>query len=206
MAKLAGRPRGQDEEAARAAFWDWFRANCSRLAEVRTGLEPVYAQLVEKVSRVHKALRCEFSVPPDGLSELIVSADGDREVFPAVERLVAAAPDIPGWKVTAFRQRRSLEDVHIRIEDQDVKPDDIWYATTPCEPALGLEVYVRGLKDSNEEILGRAAFLYLDFTLGEYDATTKVAVLKLQGLPPSPEEMGLRPLAELPAEVDSFFR
>ncbi|MCC6485192.1 MAG: hypothetical protein IT209_10135 [Armatimonadetes bacterium] len=206
MSKRVGWSRSQDEGKARTAFWDWFQENCSLLGSVRTGQEPVYAQLITQIRRVHEGLLCEFSVHSDQEAQMVISAGGDPDVFPAVERLVAVAPDIPGWKITAFRQRRSMDDVNLRIEDTAVKQTDLWYSSEPHANLLGLNIYVRGLKDSNVDVLANAVFLFLDYTLGEYDATTRVKVLELQSLPPSPGEMGLRPLSDLPGEVDSYFR
>jgi hypothetical protein len=39
-------------------------------------------------------------------------AEGRREFFPHVRRLVAAAPPIDGWRVVAFKPKQGTEDRH----------------------------------------------------------------------------------------------
>jgi hypothetical protein len=64
-------------------------------------------ELAAQLHRIDPQLTFETRVATSE-HELIVSADGIWSAFPTVERLVAGAPPIPGWKITAFRPRKSI--------------------------------------------------------------------------------------------------
>ena len=203
MAKLRDLLAGMGQQVREDAFWRWFKANLAKLAAIQTGQEPVFMQAYQQIQRVHPDLLCEFAKGKDGVREVVISADGKRAAFGAVENLVARAPVILGWKVTAFRSRKSL-DFSIRLDDRDITADDIWFDTTANGTELDLQLYIKGLNNDTLEMLAQAAFLMLDFSLGEYDVETKLGSIDFSALPPSPDVMGLHPLKELPAVVDGF--
>ena len=181
-------------------FWPWFEQNSMRLAEVSTGHERICGELVARLHRVHKSLTFVFGPVRDGRREFIVSADGIRDAFPAVRSLVAAAPDIPGWQIIAFRPATGT-DVTIQMANCSLGPEDVWFHADRQDGKVGLTLYIRDMTPENEKLLCGAMFLLLDSAIGEYDVETKVGSLRWLPLPIDPVAEGLKPFRDLPDKV-----
>ena len=200
-------PRGNrpDRDGRDERFWSWFSRNEGRLREIDGPEAPVLEELQREIKRVDSGLTFQFGPTAEGGHDFVVSADGIRERFAAVERLVAAAPEIPGWKIIAFRPRIGV-DFTVQFNGLELGPADLWFVAEPEDRQVGLTLCIRGLPPDEE---GRApyqnaAYIMLDSILGEYDVTTKIQWIEWQPLPPDPGALGLRPLAELPEVVDSM--
>ena len=87
-------------------FWVWFQENRGFLESYATNTQAVTRALGGRLQNVDRGLTYELGQAADGVYEFIVSANGIRDVFPEVIRLVRAAPKIEGWRIVAFRPRR----------------------------------------------------------------------------------------------------
>lgn len=186
--------------SAEVRFWEWFANNSARLSVVKTCREPVCNELYSRMRKVNKNLVFSFGPVEDGRREFVVSADGIRSVFPSVRKLVAAAPEISGWRITAFRPPTGT-DHKIRIDNRDICADDVWFAAKPRGNQIDLALFIRGLERMSEKAGASLVFLMLDHALGEYDVETKLAGLGYYPLPYDPASQGLRPFQELPDTV-----
>lgn len=191
----------RSERPGGGEFWDWFLQNGREIAAVRTGSEPILHTIAENLRAVHPNLQFEMSVADDGLREFIVSAGGIREAIPAVEQLVSTAPEIPGWQIIAFKQRKQAD--RIEIGGQSFGPEDVWFKSESHREHADIELYIRGF-DGSSELPLHVAFLYLDVLLGEYDVMTKIGAIDFQPLPEDPTRIGLRPIQRLPEVIDSL--
>jgi hypothetical protein len=184
-------------------FWEWFLQNADQIRtggaeQVRDGIAP---ELGARLKRCHPGCVWEIAADADEW-ELCISADGIRDVFPAVQEVVAAAPAIPGWAVQAFRQRGKL-DVRLEFGGQVLTYDDIWFTADRTGNELSVTLWIKGLTQENDRVLRQAALILLDNALGEYDAVMHIAELNRRPLPKNPETRpGLHPLSQLPELVD----
>jgi len=196
--KLFGR------ESAEQRFWRWFLENSSRLFAFESDREKVFGELSKALGRVHSGLTFEFGSVEEGQREFIVSADGIKDRFPAVLRLVKAAPSMPQWIVIPFRPPKQLEGLTtITFGEHRLGRDDIWFAAEPDGQCIGLTICIRGLTEDNREALGGAAFILLDSALGEYAVEMQVGFVDLQPLPDDPRSAGLRPFVEIREVFDT---
>jgi hypothetical protein len=189
--------------AADVAFWRWFAAHQGEVAKVQKADEPVANQLAAELHKVDPRLTFELGVDPKGPHELIVSAGGVQGAFPTVKRLVGAAPAIAGWKVIAFRPRKST-DFQIDLQDgTHLGGGDLKFRVLPDgEPGLvDVAIYVKGMRGAGEESTRQSVYLLLDAALGEYDVETRLGQIEI--LPGSSAPADARPFAELPAAVDA---
>lgn len=187
-------------------FWTWFVANAARVRRSGPGTADVPAEITAQLHRIAPQLAWEITPSKVGDWQLVVSADGNRELFPLVHAVVAAAPSVPGFRVKAFRQRGSTEGT-IQYRGGKLAPSDIRFSAEPRgADAIAVTLFIRGLSDDNDETLSGAAVLLLDDLLGEYDAITKIAELKRSPLPSDAAGLGLRPFAELRSVVDALGR
>lgn len=89
------------------AFWDWFSENEAALRGLSGAqvAEAIYAELTE----VDQRLGVEVQGAKAPRREVIFTAYGDAEAFPAVESLVEAAPAIAGWSFVALKPARGFD-------------------------------------------------------------------------------------------------
>lgn len=195
--------RGQQSPEAR--FWSWFQKNSTRVAQFEKDQERILDELQTELLRVHEGLTFEIGPAVDGTRQLAVSADGIRERFPAVRKLVAAAPALPGWRVVAFRQRKPSSH-SVKMGSLSLGIEDVWFKarTSPGQP-VAVNLFVRGYVPGERQRFASVVYLMLDDALGEEDVETKVGGIDFAPLPDEPAAEGLRPLRELAAVVDAAF-
>lgn len=182
-------------------FWEWFAQHSRELIRVSTGKESICSELVRQLRKVDKGLVYAMGLTvEDGRREFIVSADGIRSVFPAVKRLVKVAPDLPGWRIIAFRPG-GIVDMTMKVGARDLGPDDLWFRACDREGVVVLDLYIRDYSETTAKPLGQAAFLLVDYALGEYDVETKLGALEFKPLPTDPVAEGLKPFRELPHTI-----
>ena len=192
---------GQRDTTAEARFWTWFAKHAPELLRSDPRSAPVFRRLAKQLGQVREGLTWEIAAKGDP-REFIISADGNRELFASVQRLVDAAPGYPGWTFIAFRPRSSADFV-LEMDGVKLGPKDVWFSAERDGAVTHLTLYLPGLTGSNEDRLGRAAFILLDTLLGEHDVETKVGRIAWEALPPDPAAAGLGVLSNLPGVIDS---
>ena len=177
-------------------FWQWFEQNSSRLFAFESDRDRVFRDLTAALHKVHEGLTFEFGPVRDSKREFIVSADGIRERFPAVQSLAAAAPAMSQWTVIPFRPPKNISGV-IEYQGHRVGTEDVWFRSEADDDRIGLHLYVRGLTEENKNSLGGATFILLDNALGEYAVETRVGFMEWNGLPDDPKAAGLTPFTAI---------
>ncbi|MFO0811307.1 MAG: hypothetical protein U0746_21975 [Gemmataceae bacterium] len=186
-------------------FWDWLGANTKRIqSAVKLDTQAMAEEIGREFKRSYPDLVWEVSPVPSGPWLFCVSANGDRELFPQVLDAVRNAPEVPGWKVQAFRPRGSLTAV-IEMGGRTLGYEDIWCDVHRIGDGVKVTLLVRGMTPDLVEVLTPPAFVLLDNAVGEYDAVVKIAELDCGPLPSNPVRRDdLFPLAELPAYLDGI--
>jgi len=126
------------------AFWQIFE----QYADFPDGDTVGFVDLLyDELVKIDPNLVIEIS-EPDGKDcrELILSANGDTELFAKVEELVASAPPTPGWEFIALRPPRGFDFV-LQFDGKDISP-----AAWKFRPVAtitgdqGIEIFVPGPK------------------------------------------------------------
>lgn len=183
-------------------FWQWFVAHQDELFDVDGEQEQrIFDELSEQLTRVRPNLTFEFGPLKADRRQFVISADGIPEIFPAVSSLVAAAPKLDRWLITAFRPRRtpisSLQIGEIRID-----PKKVEFSLLTKGSLIAIQLFIPGLNE-DDVIRKQIAYIMLDDALGEYDVETKVG--SIQMLPPESSSVsGRYPFAELPSLFDQL--
>ena len=181
-------------------FWHWFDAHQDELVDFEVDQERIFDDLSEQLTRVHPNLTFEFG-PKADRREFVISAGGIREAFPAVSSLVAAAPKLDRWHITAFRPRRTPLN-SIQIGEICIGPGDVEFSLLTKGSTIGIQLFIPGFQE-NDVTFKQIAYLMLDDALGEYDVETKVGLIKM--LPPEAPRTARRyPFAELPSLFDQL--
>ena len=186
------------------AFWQWFCSNVERFNRFEDDQEHLMDQIIEQLRLIDENLVCEISSAVTGNRELVVSADGIKESFPSVVELTNAAPEIPGWTVTAFRPRMDVTQFTLQYDGRKLAAKDFYFSLQSKDEEITLFLYVPGLTDESRNDFVNASYVLLDMAIGEYDVTTKIGYIVHRVLPHDPESEGLLPLTELPREFDEL--
>jgi hypothetical protein len=194
------------KETKEEAFWRWFSDNSPRYFEFEKDQEALFDELHDQLAKANSgtAFAFEFGPIEDNARDFIISADGIREMFPAVERLVAAAPELPQWRVIAFRPRREVE-FEIQMDDVKISHEDVWFHLGSQGDKIAIRLFLSGIEDVNSEAAGYISYLMLDTALGEYDVETKVGYIEREKAPANPEQQRLKPLRVLAEEFDALY-
>jgi hypothetical protein len=182
------------KKAASDDFWGWLSANSTR---IQRGLERDPRGIADEVGEAFKRSY------PDLVWEVSPSKSG-AWLFPQVRQAVRAAPEVPGWKVQAFRPRGSLT-AEIDMGGRTLGYEDIWCSVQPIGDGVRVALWVRGMTPELDRVLSPAVLILLDNAVGEYDAVMKIKQLDRGPLPHNPQRReDFFPLSELPPFLDGI--
>ena len=208
---------GPDSQASNtAAFWAAVsRAPEGFVSDMMAGAGKTVTAEFEYVAtllqRVHPDLCLVVGRPSSVRPEIVISAGGIREAFPAVRAVVDAAPaEVRArYDVVAFRPRvPDPENLRIRVKGQGLGANDIHFDVrrhradaTRCD----LIVHVPGYMDAfpadslaNRPVV-EAVFLLLDHLVGEWAVEEQIGAIDWHSLT---DATGLPTLVALPGYLD----
>lgn len=190
---------------AQRAFWDWFGHNepAFRDLDVPDKDERLDA-LLEALQDHCAGLWFETGRADDGCNELIVSAEGDPRYFSAARLLVAAAPQIDGWRFIAFKPACGFS-FTTNYEGIVLDPATAWFI--PLHPAgdtspYAIRVAYAHYDPSRADAFRAGTFIMLECALGEVAFAEAFQHVEVGALPSSPESNGFLPVTELTAFLD----
>ena len=184
-------------------FWRWFARHEDELFHFERNQEQLSDAMAKALGQVNPNLTFEIGAVEDGRREFVISADGKRKAFPAVERLAAAAPPLARWVVTKFRPRmRNL--CAVAMGDVKARPEDVTCAIISNGRQLGLYVFIKGYSRKQEGLWEEIGYLFLDQALGEHDVETKVGLIEVLPADAKPDAPRI-PIAEVPGAFDRAF-
>ena len=163
-------------------FWDFFTSNQQEIYHYETNQQYIFDELSKRLKDIDPNLTFELSpIHDNGIREFTISADGLKESFPSVERLISKAPHIPKWKINAFRQRVPGNEIEIVYDDSlRISYDDIYFRYNFDSDKIGIELNIRDYKDDSG--FNNAVYILLDALIGEYDMETKISWIERKKL------------------------
>jgi hypothetical protein len=202
------------KKPAESRFWEWFLKNEDRLFTSEPPAAIWMEELPRELRRVHKCLVWQLSPARGGKREFVISADGIREAFSAVESLADAAPKLPRWTIVRFRPREpGYHEQSLIIQSPkgtaEVKAEEMECAIVAMRHKDGtvkiaIELFIPGCPEGDPGPFQTAAFLMLDAALGEYDMECKVGFVGIYPLETEAEAGEKIPFARLREEFDEL--
>ena len=190
-------------------FWSWFAANEQRLRKFEESPTQYLTEILNQAKVISRGLTIELEPPKNGIINMTVSADGDKELFEMVMQIVKKAPKLTGWKFIAFRQRVPAEIIkgaRLKIQGRIISPDKMLFFPLIAGDKLDIIVYLEGVTKENYEEVAYGTLLFLDNLLGEYDCVIKVRSYDFHNMPTNAKDLeGLKSIFELPEYVDKFY-
>lgn len=202
--KASGRRLKAGPEPAQHPFWGWFIRTIAPLGAAGLDEDDIVARIDAEFSKYHPDLAFELWGPDGDTVDFVISADGRTELFGEVLDVVRSAPRIPGWRIVAFRPRRSIR-ARVSAMGHQLSGDQIWYHCEPEDGRLRVSLFVEDIDDDNWDILCASACVLLDMALGEFDAATKIAALEHYPMNDETRTLAPKPLAQLADEIDRIF-
>lgn len=185
-----------------AAFWRRFEIAAPQLAAISSADDPVYDEVLDHLQTVEPGLYLEFS-NTDRPCELIITADGDADLFDAAREVVACAPVVDGWDIRALKPKLGFPE-HVQWEGGELDVADLRF--TPLErdgsDDLGLLIFVPGLAEEDIDATHAAILRLLDHGLGEERAATAIQHTEVAPRPPRTPPDETIPLVELEPFLD----
>ena len=167
---------------AYSQFWSWFSQNQSTYFQaVQEGThiqEGFFDDLSPALDAVKEGLYFQAGMADDHTAELVVSAEGAIENLVFAEELVAAAPALARWKLTALKEAvPNIEDIVIHMADYEFRTSNIHFypddeAAYPDE--IAITVTHADLTEENHGTVENGTLIFLDTYLGELAFATLV--------------------------------
>ena len=184
------------------AFWSLFQACALDLAVVNSADSVVYDRLLARLQEIDPALYLEFCAEP-GACELIVTAEGERSLFPLVRSIVAEAPAVDGWTIRALKPKIGFP-ATTRWEALTLNIGDIVFEPLERKGSdeLGLRIFIPGIRATDTEDAHNAVLRAMDHGLGEERLADAVRFVEVRPLPADVNPSNLIPLSELDSYIE----
>jgi hypothetical protein len=165
------------QEIAIRDFWrEFLRTEQSMFAG-----EAIATELRERIEHVNPDLELDIGPLEEGKREIVISAGGIRDAFPAVEALARGAPPLRRWNVVRYRQRRRLSG-NISFQGLSLSPATIRFEIPAGGPGSGIVLFMPGYSRAEHSRYLALALLMLDALLGEYDVEMKLGSIVIESL------------------------
>jgi hypothetical protein len=191
------------QKSPEVLFWRWFQDNEARLFDFEQDQERIFDELQAQLQKVKPGLTFEFGPKHDGIREFVISADGIKDIFPAVIALANAAPALSRWKIIKFRPRR--DQTQITMNGLTISPEQVEFTIEPDGAKAGITFFIEGYKETEHVRYASVVYLMLDQSLGEYDVETKVGFIEFKARSAKSKSV-TRPLSALVTSFDRLVK
>lgn len=178
----------KEQVISNADFWNWFQQHEQTFFKVvkeRVNIErDFFNKLSAKLNELKDGYWYLTGMYDDNTVELILTPDGNIPNIVFIEELVAAAPNIPGWKFTALKPAIEINDVGIEMNGYKFDSGNLRFYPTE-HPEFPDEIDIAVVHDSyteqNKDKIGSGVYIFLDNYLGELNFATMIDNLKIIG-------------------------
>ena len=181
---------GKEEEviiSSYADFWHWFKKHEKAFFKTVKEHDKVDESFLRKVTPLLGQLGDDFycvtGMAGDDTAELIISTDGVIKEFVFAEELVAAAPEIKGWKFTALKPSIDVGSMGIKMDEHEFGSDNIhFYSNDLAEypDEIDITLVHKDFTEENKDTIISGTLIYLDNLLGEYNTAIMVDVVQVE--------------------------
>ncbi len=160
-------------------FWNWFGQNEAAFKRIvfENGnvQQDFLGAVVGKLQLLQNGIWLLAGVAEGPIIELVLTAEGMVKLFPVIDTIIAAAPQIPGWKFTALKPavpnvgwnikmgnyEFSAEKLNFYVNEHDSMPD-----------LIDIAVFYDDFNASENDLMHNGVFMYIDNLLGEREFAT----------------------------------
>ena len=187
-------------------FWDWFRTNeanfffLNQITNINER-ERILDDFLYHLHRYCDHLFFEIGGHPNDKQDLIISADGNSDLFTKVESLVKHAPTLEYWNIIALKPPKG--NFIIDYEGIKLDPNCIYFMplSSKTSKKIGLRVYIQNYENAKKMDFLTGTYLLLDNLLGERSSALNIGHLEIQDLSIFPKKEDLIEFNKLPKYI-----
>ena len=175
-------------KSSKRHFWEWFKRNNKEYLELnkKSKKEAAYwlNELNAHLRAYFKFFGYSLALQEKQVSTLTITVHGKTAHFKKVEALVATAPDIPGWRITALEDPKPIDFMlEKQIEEVDVHPDELYFSILGEEPGgTAIMVYHPLCTKENEHLFLQLADAAIFNLLGERNYGLEISWMDVTNL------------------------
>lgn len=187
-------------------FWSYFQENTLILQrnQLKDGSSrSIHDKLQQKLELIHPHIEIEFQLNQEVHPQVIFTANGFEEAFPAISRLLNFAPNLDPWQIVPFRQRSDYSD-GVEFEGLVLKPQTVHFHYEKLNNGrVNLDLYCENTEDHPLELVESLAIKLLELAIGEFDLVHRVEELYFHKIS-DPHSPHLLPFHEIGEVIDSL--
>lgn len=177
-------------------FWNWFAKNERTFYNAVKKGQNIETDFFDKLSVKLGQLKDGFffltGMMDDNRAELVLTADGTINNIVFVEELVAAAPEISGWKFTALKPALDIENVSIHMANHVFDSETLsFYSNDHREypDEIDITIVHRDFTEDNRSSIVNGTLIFLDNYLGELKSVTTIDSVDVIGKEDAKKEL-----------------
>lgn len=193
---------GKDEEIeSYEDFWNWFRKHEKtffKVVKTRGNIDQDFFDKVSpKLNQLGGDLFLLTGMCEENTAELIITPDGNLKKIYLAEEIVAAAPNIDGWRFTALKQEEKI-DFGLSMGGYEFTDDNLYFVpneTWDYPDEIDITILHDSLSDESRPAITNGIYIFLDNCLGELAFATTIDNLDIENGVDLKEKR--RPISEL---------
>jgi len=180
LKKLFSGKKAQQSIDSPTAFWSWFLQEEKDFFKAIRGQHKVadlLQQIIDRLQQLNPELYGLVGMYDDNTAELIITPDGDIKNIVFVEDIVAAAPAMHGWRITALKPETGFGNSTIQMNGYDFNCEKIkFYSVTDQQKPDEIEIHIvhEDYAADRHDIIGNGSLIFLDNAVGEIMMATQI--------------------------------
>lgn len=183
---LFGKSESKENLNDYEVFWQWFLKHEKGFYKVVKKHEDIHDSFFEKIkpklNLVKEGIWFLAGMCDEDTAELILTADGDVKSIAFVEELVALAPALKNWKITALKQASDISNNGIEMDGYKFNEDKMSFYSLAHEnrpDEIDIVITHQEFNNENEQSITNGVYIALDNYLGELNSLTTIDNLQI---------------------------
>jgi hypothetical protein len=186
-------------------FWEWFKANETRLWKIDQDTEKVYRMIREALDRVNPGLTFEVAMAvADGRRQFFISDGGNSSYTLQVHDLHRAAPELSRWQIIKHTAAPVAQGA-VAMDKPTKTEADVRFQLFNDGDKVGILMMFPNYQEAKRDIFARIAPDLLKEAIGEQGLVNRVGFIDYAG-PESNFFPNARPLSELGKALEEYYR
>lgn len=194
--KFSGKKDPDRETLSYKDFWDWFLTKEKTFFEVVQNGEHIEEQFFDvmapELAKINEGYYFLSGMSDEHTAELIITVEGDIKKIIFAEELVAAAPKMDRWKLTALKPETDIENVGIRMNEYEFTKDNIYFYSNEINgypDEIDMVFVYEDLNEENRNSVTTGICIFLDNFLGELNFATQIDTFSVIGKDEAEKEL-----------------
>ncbi len=188
-------------------FWDWFQTRQQAFYSIVKAKGDIQNLFFNELGPKLDELRPGFFFLTGMLNadtvELIITVDGIIKNIAFAEELVAAAPQIKGWKFTALKPASDIKNTAINMAGYKFDGGNLCFYSNNVAAYpdyIDITIVYDGYKEADRQKIMQGVYIFLDNFLGELEFVTTIDNINIIGR--GDETAELVPIEKLPSFIN----